>query len=224
MDSEAYEIARGLYNSKVSIQRPPTAAQHGVFTASSRGPPPHAGIKPCPFSAKAEITTERVGEKTNVRQRSRLPWRPFSGHAALNRPAPLENKESDSGTVKMKEELSCDSDAVPSVYKDRCLPKNITILQEWLTEDVPNNWPTQLTPKHSFVFLPCMQSEECVWDKLPAVPPTQQPDDLLIFTPVPQVKKCKPPKPRFQSFVEEDDRRCKHRSTVLFVLWNEFNK
>lgn len=215
MDSEAFEIARGLYNSKVSIQRPPTAAQHGVLTTSSRGPPPHAGMKPRPFSAKARITTERVGEKTNVGHRSRPPWRPFSGHAALNRPAPLMNKECDSSTVTMKEELSQDSTPVPSVYKDRCLPKNLTILQEWLTEDVPNNWPTQLTPKHSFVFLPCMQSEQCVWDKLPVVPPAQQPDDVLIFTPEPQVKKFKPPKPRLQSFVEEEQTRCKHRSNIV---------
>ena len=33
-----------------------------------------------------------------------------------------------------------------------------------------------------------MQSEQCVWDKLPVVPPAQQPDDVLIFTPEPQVK------------------------------------
>ena len=33
-----------------------------------------------------------------------------------------------------------------------------------------------------------MQSEECVLDKLPVVPPAQQPDDVLIFTPEPQVK------------------------------------
>ena len=104
---------------QVSIQRPPTAAQHGVLTTSSRGPPPQAGIKPRPFSAKARITTERVGEKTNVGHRSRPPWRPFSGHAALNRPAPLMNKECDSSTVTMKEELSQDSTPVPSVYKDR---------------------------------------------------------------------------------------------------------
>lgn len=54
-----------------------------------------------------------------------------------------------------------------------------------------------------------------MWDKLPAVPPAQQPDDLLIFTPAPQVKKYKPPKPRFQSFVEEENRRCKHRSDIV---------
>lgn len=43
--------------------------------------------------------------------------------------------------------------------------------------------PAQLTAKHSFVFL-----EHVQMDNLQAVPPVQQPDDLLIYTPVPQIK------------------------------------
>ena len=85
MDSEIYDIARGLYDSKVNIKRPPSAAQHSVYTTSFRGPPPclsqvHAKEKKTrPYSAKGRITSEVVGKP-------RLPWRPFSGHAALNRP------------------------------------------------------------------------------------------------------------------------------------------
>ena len=50
--------------------------------------------------------------------------------------------------------------------------------------------PAQLAAKHSFVFLPCLKSsvEHVQADKLQAVPPVQQPDDLLIYTPVPQIK------------------------------------
>ena len=104
---------------EVHIKRPPTAAQHGVYTASCRGPPTQVGIKPRPFSAKARITTEKVGEKTNVAPKPRPPWRPFSGHAALNRPAPLTNKESDSGTVTWEEELDHGPMPLATVYKDR---------------------------------------------------------------------------------------------------------
>ncbi|KAJ7329008.1 hypothetical protein OS493_023300 [Desmophyllum pertusum] len=82
-----------------------------------------------------------------------------------------------------------------------CLPSSLVFLQEWLTEDVPSNWSTHVSPKHSFVFLPCLLSA-VESDDLPAMPPVQQPDDLLIYTPVPQAKKFKPPKPRFQPFHE----------------------
>ncbi|KAL9951287.1 hypothetical protein ACROYT_G043925 [Oculina patagonica] len=211
LDPEAYDIARGLYDSKVNIKRPPSAAQHGVYTASCRGPPTQANLKPRPISAKARITTERVGEKATATPKPRPPWRPFSGHAALNRRTLLINKDTDNGNTMMEEELHCDLPSLPKVYKDRCLPRGLVFLQEWLTEDVPSDWLTQLTPKHSFVFLPCTQSGECDMDNLPAVPPVQQPVDLLIYTPEPQIKTFKPPKPRFQPFVEDEEMRCKHR-------------
>ena len=50
--------------------------------------------------------------------------------------------------------------------------------------------PAQLTAKQSFVFLPCMQSsvEHVHMDNLQAVPPVQQADDLLMHTPISQIK------------------------------------
>ncbi|XP_020629553.1 uncharacterized protein LOC110066662 isoform X1 [Orbicella faveolata] len=164
-------------------------------------------MKPRPFSAKARITTERVAEKTTTAPKTRPPWRPFSGHAALGRPTPLINKNPDNANVMTKEELHYDLPSLSKVYQDRCLPRGLVTLQEWLTEDVPSDWPAQLTAKHSFVFL-----EHVQMDNLQAVPPVQQPDDLLIYTPVPQIKKFKPPKPRFQPFPQDEELRCKHRS------------
>ncbi|XP_020629709.1 uncharacterized protein LOC110066802 [Orbicella faveolata] len=140
-------------------------------------------MKPRPFSAKARITTERVAEKTTTAPKTRPPWRPFSGHAALGRPTPLINKNPDNANVMTKEELHYDLPSLSKVYQDRCLPRGLVTLQEWLTEDVPSDWPAQLTAKHSFVFL-----EHVQMDNLQAVPPVQQPDDLLIYTPVPQIK------------------------------------
>ena len=46
--------------------------------------------------------------------------------------------------------------------------------------------PICFEPQHSFVFVPCVQSEDCA--VLPIVPPIQQPEDLLLYNPVPQVK------------------------------------
>ena len=53
VDSELYDIARGLYDSKVNVTRPPTAAQHGVYTATCRGPPRA-------YSAKARLTSGHI--------------------------------------------------------------------------------------------------------------------------------------------------------------------
>lgn len=162
VDSEAYDIARGLYDSKgkqqnyvckvwtchnfswniidtvtlwlsniikglltclfqVNIKRPPSAAQRGVYTASCRGPPTqvNTAMKPRPFSAKARITTERVAEKTTAVPKTRPPWRPFSGHAALGRPTPLINMNPDNTNVMTKEEPHYDLPSLPKVYQDR---------------------------------------------------------------------------------------------------------
>lgn len=43
--------------------------------------------------------------------------------------------------------------------------------------------PAQLTAKHSFVFL-----EHVQLDNLQTVPPVQQPADMLVYTPAPQIK------------------------------------
>lgn len=105
----------------VNIKRPPSAAQHGVYTASCRGPPTQANtaMKPRPFSAKARITTERVAEKITSVPKTRPPWRPFSGHAALGRQTPLINKNPDNANAMMKEELHFDLPSLPKVYQDR---------------------------------------------------------------------------------------------------------
>lgn len=76
-------------------------------------------MKPRPFSAKARITTERVDEKTTAAAKTRPPWRPFSGHAALDRPTPLINKNPDNGNAIMKEEVHYDLPSLPKVYQDR---------------------------------------------------------------------------------------------------------
>jgi len=78
-------------------------------------------MKPRPFSAKARITTERVAEKTTAVPKTRPPWRPFSGHAALGRQTPLINKNPDNANAMMKEELHLNLHApsLPKVYQDR---------------------------------------------------------------------------------------------------------
>lgn len=76
-------------------------------------------MKPRPFSAKARITTERVAEKTTAVPKTRLPWRPFSGHAALGRQTPLIDKNPDNANTMMKEELHFDLPSLPKVYQDR---------------------------------------------------------------------------------------------------------
>jgi len=76
-------------------------------------------MKPRPFSAKARITTERVAEKTTVAPKTRPPWRPFSGHAALGRPTPLINKNPENASVLTKDELQYDLPSLSKVYQDR---------------------------------------------------------------------------------------------------------
>ena len=105
----------------MNIKRPPSAAQHGVYTASCRGPPTqvNTAMKPRPFSAKARITTERVAEKTTTAPKTRPPWRPFSGHATLGRTTPLINKNPDNASVMAKEEPHYDLPSLSNVYQDR---------------------------------------------------------------------------------------------------------
>ena len=105
----------------MNIKRPPSAAQHGVYTASCRGPPTqvNTAMKPRPFSAKARITTERVAEKTTAAPKTRPPWRPFSGHAALGRTTPLINKNPKNANVMAKEEAHYDLPSLSKVYQDR---------------------------------------------------------------------------------------------------------
>lgn len=106
----------------VNIKRPPTAAQQGVYTASSRGPPVQAvkGIKPRPHSAKARITSDTSAATV---PKTRPPWRPFSGHAALNRrtpfPATATKGAKDSSAAEQEEEFHSDLRPLPTVYQDR---------------------------------------------------------------------------------------------------------
>ena len=226
MDSEIYDIARGLYDSKVNIKRPPSAAQHSVYTTSFGGPPPclsqvHAKEKKTrPYSAKGRITSEVVGKP-------RLPWRPFSGHAALNRPTFLADDNYDTNVNKKVQLINIntasqeqgplsDVTALPKVYHNRSLPKSLLSLSKWLTDDIPDDWPSCYQPQHSFVFLPCVNTGEC--DGLPGVPPVQQPEDSLIYNPAPQIKKYKPPKPRFKHFYDGEDKerkQCCHKGSGL---------
>lgn len=76
-------------------------------------------MKAKPHSAMGRISSET--SSATVQSKTRPPWRPFSGHAALSQPTPVlsyTNRRFEDTTGK-EEELLCGFTQLPTVYQDR---------------------------------------------------------------------------------------------------------
>ncbi|XP_048575926.1 uncharacterized protein LOC5506398 [Nematostella vectensis] len=215
VNQDVVDIARGLYESRVIVRRPPSAAQRDAYRTSYRGPPKVPNERKArPFSAKARISTEKVDIQT-AESPSRPPWRPFSGQASLSRVS-APSKETIFTAHCTEEKNNIEEFTVPDVYKNRTLPESLSPLKKWLTdaEDIPITWSQAYSPDSNFVFLPCLKIMDKDVDNLAPVPPPQDSMAPLPFTPVITPPKYKPPKPNIRTFSQDDSSKLalKHRT------------
>ncbi|EDO35003.1 predicted protein [Nematostella vectensis] len=213
VNQDVVDIARGLYESRVIVRRPPSAAQRDAYRTSYRGPPKVPNERKArPFSAKARISTEKVDIQT-AESPSRPPWRPFSGQASLSRVS-APSKETIFTAHCTEEKNNIEEFTVPDVYKNRTLPESLSPLKKWLTdaEDIPITWSQAYSPDSNFVFLPCLKIMDKDVDNLAPVPPPQDSMAPLPFTPV-----ITPPRRPY--YGSSGDPAMGQVETLLWVKW-----
>ncbi|KXJ26553.1 uncharacterized protein LOC110239924 [Exaiptasia diaphana] len=195
VDQDVIEMARGLFDSRVVVKRPPSAAQRRAYHAPPKGPPIAVPKQQRPCSAKARINSSNNDvKKPNLPPRP--PWRPFTRASSLSKIDGYLHSNTPDENIKDNDKHDSKE---PSIYDHRTLPQGLVPLSEWLTEQVPSDWAKGYSSESSFVFLPCLHY---IKNDLPCVPLPQQPQDQLPYTVSQQTQKYKAPRSRSEKHAD----------------------
>lgn len=200
---DAFNLAQGLYQSKVLVQRPPTSAQKTTYNAVRSHNVPR-------MTHGSRMAKKRNKSKTpeSIVQQANQSWRPFSGEKSLSK-----GKNKFVGMNINKQDSNSTSKIMPSNKQEiedddnSRLPKGVEMLDPWISEENFEEWIGIDADPNSFVILPCGfdNTIECL-------PPLQTSGEPLLQRPVKEFKKYVPPKilHNYNYLGNESSFQCQH--------------
>ena len=173
---DALRLAKGLFESKVLVNRPPTAAQRATYNAGR------------PWSVQKSACGSKKIKSTKLQKHLVNPvWRPFGQDKSLNQ----VRREIHCGRESRTKSGSNPTQAEDygASHKTSRLPNGICSLEPWITEENVEPWTGIPAHPNCFVILPSGFHSD-----VNCLPPLQSHEDTLVEQPADEIKKYIPPK------------------------------
>lgn len=199
---DALSMAQGLFESKVSIHRPPSTAQKATYTTVRSG-------------ATRPVHTTRYGktreksrrtECINVQQPTHHPvWKPFSSERSLSKDKNKQTNIKKSYSTVNSVSNTTNQDRDPDLAR---LPRGVEILEPWINEEFCEEWIGVNAGANCFIMI-----QPCDFDHpVECLPPLQKADEPLLERPIEEVKKYVAPKilHNYNYPQKENQYQCQH--------------
>lgn len=190
---DALRLAKGLFESKVLVNRPPTTAQRTTYNAGRPRSVP-----------KSSHRTKKVKSNKSESHLVNPVWRPFGKLLSQVRHEIHSGKKT--YMTKSGSNLRQDQDCGISDKTPR-LPSSAHSLEPWITEQDLEPWIGIPADPNCFVILPSGFHPDAN-----CLPPLQSHEDSLLERPVQEIKKYVPPKilHNYNYTENEDSFQCHH--------------
>ena len=173
---DALRLAKGLFESKVLVNRPPSVAQRATYNVGK------------PWSAQKSSFGSKKIKSTKSQKRLVNPvWRPFGQDKSLSQ---VRREIHNGRESKPKSESNpAQAEDYGISYKTSRLPNGISSLEPWITEENVESMTGIPSDPSCFVILPSGFHPD-----VNCLPPLQSHEDTLVERPADEIKKYIPPK------------------------------
>ncbi|XP_028417307.1 uncharacterized protein LOC114541705 [Dendronephthya gigantea] len=189
---DALRLAKGLFESKVLVKRPPTTAQRATYNTS----------RPQSVPKSSSHRTKKLKPNKSENQLVNPVWRPFSQDKSLSQ----ARKEIIYGKRPLIRNVDKEDHGINDT-KPR-LPRGIDSMEPWMTDENLESWTGIPANENCFVMLPSGFAAD-----VNCLPPPQSPTDTLLERSVQEIKAYVPPKILHNyNYLENEDQsfQCQH--------------